>query len=167
MEIALLPKNAVKVRGKQTTLVVNPVDGSTPHQVALYFHTTASVAADSLPIVGPGEYEVGGIKISGIKGSTGTVYSIHVDDMDILIGELSVLEKAQHKVKEHHLALILAEVERDASFVTSLATNVLMVYGSNAREVIQKFAKEGMNETNKLQITKDKLPPEIQTILLQ
>jgi hypothetical protein len=166
MEIALLPKNAVKVKGKNSTLVINPVDSTTPHQAALFTKEPERTIDGSIPITGPGEYEIGGIKISGVRASTGTVYSITVDDLDIIIGDLSVLEKAQHKLKEHHVALILTEEEKDASFVTSLATNALLLYGDRAKDVIQKFAKEGMNEMSKYQVTKDKLPQEIQTILL-
>ena len=166
MEIALLPKNAVRVKGKQATVVIDPVDSVTPHQAAIFLTLGGAVMVDSVPIVGPGEYEIGGIKISGVKSSSGTVYSLTVDDIDLLIGKLSVIEKAQHTLKEHHLVLILTEEESDASFVTSLATNGLLLYGEKAKNVIQKFAKEGMNEMNKYQVTKEKLTPEIQTILL-
>jgi hypothetical protein len=167
MEIALLPKNAVKVKGKHATVIVNPVDDSTDYQAALFTQHSGKSKDDAVAISGPGEYEVGGIKISGIKGSAGTVYSVTVDDLDILVGDLSVLEKAQHKLKEHHMVLILTVEERDASFVTSLATNALLLYGDKAKEVIEKFAKEGMTQTGKYQVTKEKLPTEIQTILLQ
>ena len=166
MEIVMLPKSAIKVKGKQATLIIDPVDTATTYQAAIFLSNAGGTASDSVPIVGPGEYEIGGIKISGVKSAAGTVYSINVDDIDILIGKLSVIEKVQHKLKEHNLVLTLTEVESDASFLTSLATNGLLLYGDKAKDVIQKFAKEGMHEMSKFQTTKDKLPQEIQTILL-
>jgi len=167
MEIALLSKNAVRVKGKQASLVIDPPDSTESYQAAIYLSSSGKIASDTVAIVGPGEYEIGGIKISGVKSAAGTVYSLTVDDIDILIGKLPVIEKVQHTLKEHHLVLIQTEEESDASFVTSLATNGLLLYGGKAKDVIKKFAKEGMNEMSKYQVTKDKLPQEIQTILLQ
>jgi hypothetical protein len=166
MEIALLPQNAIRVKGKHTTFIIDPVDAAAPYAAGLFLRNEGKVGADSVAITGPGEYEIGGIKVSGIKNKDANVYSLSVDGIDILIGDLSVVEKVQHKVKEHQLVLLLAENEADASFITGLATNVLLLYGAKAREVIQKFAKEGMNETNKFQVTKEKLPLEMQTVLL-
>lgn len=166
MEIAILPKNAVKIKGKQASLIVDPSDDATSYHAAIYLENNVHPTEESLAIIGPGEYEIGGIKVSGIKNATGTVYSLTIDDIDLLVGKLAVIEKVQHKLKEHNLVLIQTEDERDASFVTSLATNGLLLYGGKAKDVMQKFAKEGMSEMNKYQVTKEKLPQEIQTILL-
>ena len=167
MEIALLPKNAVRIKGKQALLVVNPSDSGASYHAALFLDHSSATPTECVAIAGPGEYEVSGVKISGTKSAAGVAYSISVDDVDVLVGSLSVVEKLQHKLKEHHLALLHADTETDASFVTSHATSGVLVYGEKAKENIQKFAKEGMQEMNKFQTTKDKLPQEVQTILLQ
>lgn len=168
MEITLLPQNALRIKGKQTVLLINPTDASTPHQAALYFTSQVSgkASADSVTITGPGEYEIGGVKISGIKNKEGNVYSLNIEGIDMLVGDLGIVEKMQHKVKEHAIVLLQSASDSDASFVNGLATNVVLLYGEKAKDVIQKFAKEGVQEVNKYQITRDKLPQEIQTILL-
>lgn len=166
MEIVLLPKNAVKLKGKQTTMVVEPVDGSTPFQAALFLNGEGRQIGDGVGISGPGEYEIGGIKVSGQKSSEGYVYSLTIDDMDVLVGSLPAVSKLQHKLKEHHLVLLSSDAEGDASSVTGLATNAFLLYGEKANEVLSKFAKETISTMSKYQVTKEKLPPEMQTILL-
>jgi hypothetical protein len=166
MEIALLPKNAVKLRGKQATMVVDPVDAATPYQAALFLYGEGRPAGDSVVISGPGEYEIGGIKVSGLKSTEGYSYSLTIDDLDVLVGSLQAISKLQHKLKEHHLVLLLSEQEGDASFATGLATNAILLYGEKANDVLSKFAKDTINTMSKYQVTKEKLPPEMQTILL-
>ncbi len=169
MEIVLLPENGLKIKGKQATLLVNADDLSIAHHVAVYFRRTPpkKIPEESVVITGPGEYEIGGIKISGIKTKDGPVFSVTVDGVDILLGALSVVEKIQNKLKQHAVVLIHSALEVDATFLNSLSNNVVILYGEKAKEVLQKFAKEGVNETGKYQVTKDKLPQELETVLLK
>lgn len=167
MEIAWVAKQGLRIKGKNATLLVNPLDETAEHDATIYFpFAKISNKYTAVPINGPGEYEVGGVKISGVKQKDQTIYSVTVDGVDILLGDLEAIEKLQHKVKEHNIVLIRTEVENDASFVNGLATNVVILYGDKAKEVLEKFAKEGLQELNKYSSTKDKLPQEIQTILL-
>lgn len=166
MEIALLPKNAIKIKGKKATFAFNTDEKLDGMNASIYFSSVASYVGEPVKIAGAGDYEVGGVKIAGIRSEDDIVYSMSVDDVSILIGKIKTLDKLQHKVKEHSLVVIWTDTASDPSFATSLATNAVLFYGENAADVIHKFAKENIQEMNKYSVTVDKLPGEMQTILL-
>ena len=117
-------------------------------------------------IAGPGEYEIGGIKIRGYRNGMHSTYSLTVDGIDILIGTIEALEKTQQKLKEHHILVAATNVVIDSSFVTSLASNVVLFYGEKGSEAVKGFASEAVKTLGKYQVTKDKLPQEMETVLL-
>lgn len=170
MEISVQGVNSLKIRGKQSAFYINPQDKTSAYNAAILIgHPDKSrlkIKEDVVVIDGPGEYEAGGIKIAGIKANDATVYSVSLDSLDIIVGECSSLEKVHQKIKEHHIALIYASEEHDASFATSLATHSLLFFGVNARSLIDQLAKEEKKETSRYQISSEKLPSETETILL-
>lgn len=179
MEIALLSSDSIRIKGKHSSIVINPQNKSIPLQVAILIGTQQGknfISSEGVTIDGPGEYEVGGIKISGVQGKdtrseTGqarheVVYSMTVDGVAIAVGTLSGLHSSQQKMKEHNIAVVLALDEIEASFVTSMAVNAVLFYGSCAAKALSGFAKENVKEVNKYQVTLEKLPQEIETVLL-
>lgn len=168
MEIALLPNDSLRIKSKYASLVIDPSD-KTAYNAALLLRLSASdikMLEQTVIIDGPGEYEVGGIKLTGMRIENDRVYSIVLDGIDVLIGKLSALEKLQHKLKEHHIVIAYDERVENASFITSLATNVVVFYGEKAREIATTFGKENVKEIGKYITTFDKLPPEVETIVL-
>lgn len=167
MEIAWVAKQGIRIKGKHATVMFNPLDDTIPCDASIYFPVKPVVKKSvGVPVNGPGEYEIGGVKISGVKNKENTVYSLNVDGVDILVGDLQAVSSLQHKLKEHNIVLLHGNSDIDASFVNGFATNVVMMYGERAKEILGKFAKEGLQEVSKYQVTKEKLPQEIQTVLL-
>jgi hypothetical protein len=168
MEIALLTKSGLRIKGKQASLAIDPVDKATYEAVLLLSKTPDEVVnTDTILITGAGEYEIGGIKVSGMRSESDLLYSITVDGVEVLVGKLDVLEKMQHKLKEHKIVVVNCTTEAGASFITSLAENVVMFYGEKANEISASFGKENVKPMNKYSSTKDKLPTEVETVLLQ
>lgn len=171
MEIALLSKKTLKIRGKKASFVFNPQEKITDYNGAFYFQnsdTASSGFNDSVVIIkGPGDYEIAGVKFSGISMGQETVYSLNIDGVEVLIGNAGVIEKLQHKLKEHNIVILAVEDMINASFATSLANNAVLFYGDKAGEVVKALAKDAVKEMNKYQATADKLPTEMETILLQ
>jgi hypothetical protein len=168
MEIALLTKSGLRIKGKQATLAIDPSDKTAYEAVLLLSKTPDElVNTDTILITGAGEYEIGGIKVSGIRSESDLLYSITVDGVEVLVGKLDVLEKMQHKLKEHNIVVVNCVTEAGASFITSLAENVVMFYGEKAQEISASFGKENVKPMNKYSSTKDKLPTEVETVLLQ
>ncbi len=169
MEIALLTKSGLRIKGKQASIAIDPQDKNTYEAVLLLSKTPEEVTKQdgTIIITGAGEYEVGGIKINALRLDADLVYSIIVDSVEVVVGKLDVLEKMQHKLKEHNIVVVNCINEGSASFITSLAENVVMFYGDRAKEISSSFGKENVKEMTKYSSTKDKLPTEVETILLQ
>lgn len=171
MEITIQAANSLKIRGKNASLYVNPQDKSATYNAAILLFSPSKsslkINEEAVVIDGPGEYETGGIKISGIRAGKHTAYSLTVDDIEIVLGDIKTLEKLHQKIKEHNIALIYSPEEESASFATSIATNALLFYGENAEQVVDSLAKEEKKVTPKYQATLQKLPTETETVLLK
>ena len=168
MEIALLPKDSLRIKGKHATLVVDPQD-KTAYNAGLLIRLSPEQVTpieNSVIISGPGEYEVGGIKMTGLRSEGDVTYSMIVDGVDVLVGRIGTIEKLQQKLKEYHIVIAYEDTVRDASFITGIATNVVIFYGEKGREIANSFGKENVKEMQKYMTTVDKLPAEVETIIL-
>lgn len=170
MEISLQSANSLKIRGKRASVYINPQDKTANYNMAILLSNPAKsslkIREDVVVLDGPGEYEAGGIKVTGIKADNATVYSISLDNMDLLLGNRESLEKVHQKVKEHHVALIHAGTFGNTSFAPGLGMNAILFFGDKAKETIDTMAKEEKKESAKYTISSDKLPAETETILL-
>jgi hypothetical protein len=169
MEIAIIPQASLRIKGKQMTLGVDQVD-KTNSRGTIILHANPKdlkQIEDNVIINGAGEYEVGGIKINGTRSGQHVVYGMNVDGVEILIGKISALDSMQHKLKEHHIVVSLCDEIVTASFLTSLASNVVIFYGPKAAEISQAFGKDTVKPMPKYQTTKDKLPAEVETVILE
>jgi len=166
MEIALLQKSALKIKGKYASFVVNPADVTSANAV-LFLHPDAAYQSDEAVVLsGAGEYEIGGVKITGQRNDKGVLYSLKIDGMEVLVGSISVLSSMHQKLKEHNQVIVLCNEVADASYLTALAINAVVFYGDHAQEVAQSFEKEKLQQMNKYTTSLGKLPAEMETILL-
>jgi hypothetical protein len=170
MDVSVLPGDALKIKGKQALFFINSSEKVSDANAVVFLTNDHAQPDDEAVVVidGPGDYEIGGVKLSGIRSGDDIVYSFIFDGINIMIGKIAPIEKIQHKVKEHD-AVIIAPDETsptNASFITGLATNYLVAVGSNGKKLVDSFGGENPVTTNKLSLTKDKLPQEMQTVLL-
>lgn len=171
MEIALVEKKSLKIKNKTASIVINPTGKPQQWNAIILIGEQSSspsgLAEDGTLIInGPGEYEVLGVKISGIRNKTETVYSMNLDGVEVLFGTITGLSENQQKVKDHNIVCAATDTVVDASFVTSVASNAVLFYGDKADEVVHSLAKEGVKSLPKYQTTLDKLPSEMETVLL-
>jgi hypothetical protein len=166
MEISLLPKSALRIKGKSATFIVNP-QTAIPANAALFFDPQTGFSSDSTVVIkGAGEYEIGGVKITGIRNENGVLYSFSIDNMEVVAGTITLLSALQHKLKEFNIVVVNCDGITDASFLTALAVNAVLFYGEKAAEVAKGFEKEKLQNMNKYTATLGKLPAEMETILL-
>lgn len=167
MEIALVNKTSLRIKGKTVTFVLNPHEIG-PFSAALLLDDTLEYTNnDTVVLQGPGDYEIGGVKIVGTRGGeNGLLYSMNIDGMEVLVGKIDTLAAMQHKLKEHNVVIGLCNEHTDAAFFTSLAINVVIFYGDKGAETAQGFAKENLKQMNKYSVAMGKLPTEVETILL-
>ena len=166
MEIAMLPKSVLRVKGKTATFVVNPQIAVAANAV-LMFNSGAEIDSDEAVVLnGAGEYEIGGVKITGLRNEKSVLYSMNIDGVEIVVGSIALLSAMQHKLKEHNVVVVNCDEATDASFLTSLAVNAVLFCGEKASEVAQGFEKEKLQKSNKYSASLGKLPTEMETILL-
>lgn len=179
MDIELFDKNSLKIKGKHAAFVVdasskisalrNELKNNTHNGVIVLNGGTGQLSAltDIVVIKGPGEYEVGGVKISGIRNQGEMFYNLNVDGIEVLLGKISTLEKQQNKLKDQDIVIVYVDSVINASFVTSLASSVVIYYGEYASALIEKFGKENVKVTQKYTAIYTKLPVEVETVILE
>lgn len=169
MEIALLPKGTLRIKEKNASLVVDPIEkeqAGANGTILLSQPVLSQLSDEHVILSGPGEYEVAGIKISGTKNDRDTVYSFRVEGVEVLLGQLHSLDKMQHKLKEHNVLVVLCNSDGPTSFLTSLSSNVIIFYGDRAQELTKTFGKGDAKQMSKYSVSLGKLPTEVETILL-
>lgn len=184
MEITKLTKNALRLKGKKSTLVFDVLDTKKIEANAFLFLTEDVMQSSSeknmLLISGPGEYEVSGVKISVIRSDTEVAYAILFDGMKVLVITSSSLIRMKDKIDEQNVVVLFANETLDQSALTNVAPTVVVCYGDKAEEVSKNLGK-GMNKkegeaetlpdadikpTEKFVLTAEKLPTELHVVLL-
>ncbi len=170
MEITLLSPNSIKIRSKLINFVVDPVvtNSKTEAEVIVSLGEkidTSKVSDFRLIISGPGEYEASGVKISGEKNKTGNLYKLSLDRLNVCLAKASVLSKAENSSEIQIVIINTDEISVD-KIITSMQPKVVILYGENALEAA-KTIKEGIENTvNKYAVTFDKLPQEMEVVVL-
>lgn len=169
MEIARLQNGGIRLKGKRATIAVDKYDKLANAFLLLSKEAGFDSTDETIVFNGPGEYEVGGVKMTGFQNNNHTVYSMTIDSITILLGGIESLQKLQSKLKEHDIVIVSSDAvpTESAAFLTSLAANVIIFYGEKAVELNQVFPTEKSQQINKYSITREKLPAEIETIVLQ
>lgn len=166
MEIALL-EGGIKLKGKVASIAINSSKDLTSYQAFLSLMKLEKLPkGEILMIDGAGEYEISGIKISAVGSDQDVVYTLTIDSVVVTVGTLTALEKLHSKLPESHVLVVDAVADGNPAFVSSISTNAVVFTGMFGKTVAEKVAKTGLLEMNKYQIASDKLPTEMQTVLL-
>lgn len=175
MDVTILSEKSLKIKGKVSTIIVDPVSTITNIEAEgiLYSHpkdkdvNESRVENSRISIKGAGEYEVGGIKINALKVNGGLVSLVDVENVKILIGSGNEILKVHEKIEAYHILLINADNEFDYSSLTKLDPKVLLVYGDKREEVKKALGKDDAEKGNKYTITFEKLPSEMHLKVLE
>lgn len=173
MDVTLLNKNTLRVKGKTASLIIDPTSSlaKTEADAILLLGDYADqgsgkVDGARITIKGPGEYEVGGIKVSATRVGKELVASLDVDGLKLLVGKGSTIEEIHDRIEECQIAVINSESEFNHSFLTSLEPNALLIYGDKKEEVVKSLGKTDAAKASKFSTTSEKLPEEMQVVLL-
>lgn len=173
MEVMLLSGNALRVKGKSSALIINPskttnkTEGDAIIRLSDFADfSDAKIEGFRITIKGPGDYEVGGAKIAALRAGEKLVVRIDIDNVKVLVGSGDAIEKVQEKVEDCDIVVINADDKFNNSVLTALEPKVLMVYGEMKDEVSKSLGKENIEKLNKFTTTADKLPAELQYIIL-
>lgn len=172
MDIMLLPGDALRLKGKNTTLVLNPTTSTTKTEADAIIlldkflnFSDSKIEGSRITIIGPGDYEVGGTKITAHKVFEKLAVRVDLDNVKVLVGNGEAIEKIQDKVEDSDIIVVNANDKFNYSALASLEPKVLIVYGALKDEVGKSLGKESSEKLNKYATTADKLPQELQFIV--
>jgi len=172
MDISKISEKSIKIKSKLALFAVNPLNtrnNVTGDAILLLNNTVTkkqlSLEGDPLIINGPGEYEIKGVKLNGIHKNSGIVYTGRIDTMYICIAQSSSITSTKDAIEECEIAIIDAETPVDQKILAAMNVKVAILYGTRAQDSIKTFGKE-LNPVTKYSITKDKLPAEMEIVLL-
>jgi hypothetical protein len=171
VDISIVDGNSIKLRGKQATFVVDPgkqMPKTAADGVILLNGKTnidfSRVTDYRIVIDGPGEYEVGGVKISGIKTSKGVLYSLSIDDISVVLG--SAAEAKIEGFNACQIAVVNTTGEFNDSFVTALEPKISVLYGEKKAEAAKALGAEAVVPIAKMSAAKDKFPEKMEVVVL-
>jgi len=175
MEVAIISKNSLKIRTKVAGFVINPTSDISKTEADAVFSLnedlstvdTSKVADFRLTISGPGEYEIGGVKISINKKGSGLVYKMNIDKMTVVLGRASVIAQSLDDIDVSQVAIIEADILPSDKTIPTIQANLVIFYGEKALEAAKEL-KEGTDVANveKFSVTAEKLPQEMQVVVL-
>ncbi len=171
MEISIVGKNSIKLKGKQATFIVDPSRDMPKIQAdaVILLNGTDNIdlerVTDSRIIIsGPGGYEIGGGKISGTTTSKGILYSFLIDDVNIIIGIAA--DSKVEGFNASQIAVINTNSDFNESFVTAMEPKITVLYGDKKNEAAKTLGAENATLVPKITITKDKLPEKMEIVIL-
>lgn len=183
MDIYFLGFTAVRLRGKKTSIVIDPFD---KEKTGIKFEKTEAdavlltaknspqmsiqqIANSRVVIDGPGEYEVGGVSIVGIAASGLTTYYIKMDGIALLHPGALQKKLSENELDRYPNVDIFFAPPEGADMVSKLEPKVVIPinFGDNISRLLKELGKEGTKPATKLSITKDKLPAELEVVVLE
>jgi len=172
MDIQIFGAGALKIKFKKTTLAVNP------KSVIQKFDADAVIVTDKdcdvtrinnfrVVIDAPGEYEVSGLKISGVKTETDLMFVLTSGNVSALLATANSLAKATaEKIGEYEILIINADAELNQSLVTAMEPKIVVLYGEKDKEGAKALGKESASTSSKITLAEDKLPEEMDVQIL-
>jgi hypothetical protein len=171
VDISIVGINSIKLKGKQATIIVDPAKDmpKTPSDAVIFLNgrtnTDISRVTDfRLAIDGPGEYEVGGTKISGIRTPKGVIYKITIDSISIVLGFATDAKIEGFSVGQ--VAIVNTNTDFNEAFVTALEPKLVVLYGEKKMESAKTLGAENISPVSKITVAKDKLPLEMEVAVL-
>ena len=172
MEVSLIESQSIKIKSKKAVFVIDPFEKlpKTPADAVLILSenfNTEKVVDFRLVIKSVGDYEVGGVKISGMNLEGNIVYDLRVDGVEVLLAKASSITKVTDKIEDAQVAVINADGPVNPAVVTALEPRVVVLYGEKVDEAAKALGKEEVEKVNKFAATEGKLPEEMQVVILK
>ena len=108
---------------------------------------------------------MGGVKIVSVLGRVGFVYSLFIDNTEVVLGKVSDLSILLDNIPSCQIAIL--QVDDDLkSLVTKLEPKLILLYGDKKLDGARELGKAQVSPVQKYTITKDKLPLEMEVVVL-
>jgi L-ascorbate metabolism protein UlaG (beta-lactamase superfamily) len=190
MEIIYLGHAAFRIKGKTATVVTDPY---APEHVGLKFpkHITADVVTVSedhpdhnaihqiegaaYVVNGPGEYEIKGVGVIGHKSGKNTMYRIEIDGLSIVhLGDLDHTLSVAEVDSLDGVDILMVPVGGPAAVpvINEIEPSVVIPMHTDGgvatiKDFLKEIGKEDIVPQPKFTVTKDKLPEQMQVVILE
>ena len=185
MDIYFFGLTAVRIRGKKTAIVLDPFskekagkrfEKTEADAILLTSKNTSTTSLDQIEnyrvvIDGPGEYEVGGVSINGISMGNATIYAIKMDGIVLL--HLGKHDKAFSDSQIEKLPaadIVFTPASKEiADTLAKLEPKIIIpMYEDGALEsFLKEIGKDSIKPQSKLTVTREKLPAEMEVVVLE
>lgn len=175
MEITYLDSKCLRIRSKKASFIVDPTSNMPKTEADFILllkdeeYNLQKVSDYRLVISGSGEYEIGGIKISGKRTGSDFVYSIVLDKLELIIGKADAISKMPDKAKEHEFAILNTDSVLSESIITIIEPRVVVLYGDKTEESVKALSKDFsiIQKIKKYSIKENQLPEEMEVVVLE
>lgn len=171
MDISILEKNSIKLKGKKVTFVIDPVKemSKTSADAVILLDGDKDIdvnrVTDSRVVIsGPGGYEVGGSKISGTRTTSGVLYKFAIDNLLIIVGFAAEIKAEDFN--DCDVVVVNTGKNFQEAFVAGLEPKIAILYGDKKIESAKTLGIESVVASSKITVTKDKLPEKMEVVTL-
>lgn len=180
MEIKYFSQGKIYLKGKKESVWINPdkdnLDNKNYEARIIIFtekmRNFVKLGSEEKRVViaGPGEYEIGGIEISGIN----SMYVLNVDGIKVVImgkNEGEITEKKKEKLEEADVLMISLEANSGEIAKKSAANYVIPIdyedKNEELKEFLDSFDRENLESIESLKVEKENLPEAMEVVLLK
>lgn len=182
MEIKNLGELSFLLKGKKETVIINPDKekiAKNSSRIMIYSepkYDELRMVDDKVSIMGPGEYEIGGVEINGYSAGKGkTIFTILIDGVMVaFMGKLDEQLNDKRSEKINGVDILLADVGNGYKSISSVAkkwgANYIIPVDGNVEDM-KKFLddadSEGQEAIESLKVDKDNLPDGMEIVVLK
>jgi hypothetical protein len=172
MDIQIFGADSLKIKSKKTTLAIDPKSSIQKFEadaiILLDKNSDVTRINDFRVVIDAvGEYEINGLKISGTTSENDTIFTVTSENVPTLIAKASSLEKfSAEKIGDYKIVIINADSDLDQGRVTAMEPNMVILYGEKAKEIAKTLGKESASVSSKITLSEDKLPEEMDVMIL-
>lgn len=172
MDIQIFDSSTLKIKNKKTTLAFDPQKNISKFDAEAIILTgdsydTSRINGSRVVIDGPGDYEISGLKISGKGFLKDIIYELSSDNTNVLVAKSSVLNKlSSDKVGDYSIVILNVDEDLNQTVVTAMEPRVVVLYGANAKEGAKILGSENSSTVSKFSVSEEKLPEELEVVIL-
>ncbi len=150
MEISLINKTSVKLKGKNASVVIDPTSKADA-EIVITTKAIDSLSLDKvegvrLIISGPGEYEAGGISVTGKTAKGQILYQIIESSRIMFVTSDSISQVPDDEEYDCLLIEVMGELKEDS--FASINSKCVVLFGDLATVTIKREAQEKTSKVN-------------------
>ena len=156
MEVSKIANSGIRVKSKNTTFIVDPIDGKIDGDVVILYEKPQDYSKFSgkLVIDSPGEYEIGGVSIKGEKVRDSLAFDFLEDGQKLVIISSPDITK-DIETEDSKVVLVHLTKKLDDETLSSVQSEVVSFYGAEeflpqGKETLKRVDKINLKKTEDL-----------------